>query len=419
MTNHANLRPQPTPDQLFGARLSRMAKQQCAKLIRGKAGEQAAQRITMAVLGAMQAARDPSAFHHCTDLSLANCIALSAQTGLLPGGPSPSVYLVPQSARRGEPPELQWRITHRGISVLAYRSGFALRAVPVAAADFLSVSLGEVVEHAPDGTSWPSTLEELQGIAVCVKDLDRGRDVIRAWVAMPVIAARRALARSSNIWQKWPIEMAQKTAIKYCLARGVLPLDSAELSVALTEDRPDVIEADARTIIPEIGAVSSSTPHAAPALPDNGPPVDELAGAAPRERVPVDASNRTQESGRVHTDASPRPNGRVQTDARVHTDASTRTQTSTTPPPSEGTDRRQVLKDACEALEKQLNSGEIDEVREKRGPRLGKEVQRWSGGTKGLTLYRDALQIVLDAKAAAAVDHTPPAESSEPAGLES
>jgi len=276
-----------TPDQAFAARVSRMARQQCERLLGTQEGQQAAQRITMSILGAMQSARDPSAFHTCTDLSLANCIALSAQTRLMPGGPNPTVYLVPQSARRGEPPELQWRITHRGIAVLAYRAGFGIRAVPVQNDEFLRISLGEVVEHVGSAADWPRSLDEIQGIAVVVRDLDRSADVVRAWVPRQVIEARRAKSRMSDRgpWRDWPVEMAQGAAIRYLMSRGQIPLDSPELSVALAEDHADIIDATSTTKSTHSTPAPTTTTgmdalaaHVAPALPDHGEVVDLVAG---------------------------------------------------------------------------------------------------------------------------------------------
>lgn len=237
-------RQPPTPEQQFGARVAKIAKQQCERLLGTEAGAQAAQRITMAILATMQNARDPKYVQQCTDLSIATCIALSAQTRLLPGGPFPPVYLVPQAARKGEAPSLQWRLNHRGIGILAYRAGFVIRAVPVRNADFLRVSLGEVVDHreVEDG-EWPTTLDDIKGVAVVVRDLARNADVARAFVPRAVIERRRAKARDLDIWTTWPIEMAQGAAIRYLLARGSVPIDSAELAVALaTEHEQDDVD---------------------------------------------------------------------------------------------------------------------------------------------------------------------------------
>lgn len=271
---------QLTPERAFAARVSRSAGVQCQRLLGTERGAQAAQRITMSILGAMQSARDPSAIARCSEASIANCIALSAQTGLLPGGPNPTVYLVPQSG------DLQWRITHRGIAVLAYRAGFALRVVPVASSDFLRVSLGEVVEHDGTTSEWPSSLEEVAGFAVCVRDRATGQDVARAWVPRKIIEARRRKSRQADKgpWAEWPIEMGMGAAIRYVMSRGMLPIDSPELSAALA---PEVEEPQRHR--EQAPAAQVEPPQAPAALLEDGPPTHELAPEAVRERETVPA----------------------------------------------------------------------------------------------------------------------------------
>lgn len=240
-TNGAGTPAKMTDEQVFGLRIARMARQQCERLLGTEAGQQASQRITMGLLGAMHAARDPKAFFRCTDVSIASAIALSAQTGLLPGGPYPPVYLVPQAPRKGEQPALQWRLNHRGISMLAYRAGFAIRSIPIPTGDICRVMLGEIVEHVESDDEPPTTLADLKGVAVVVRDLERGRDIARCFVSRATIERRRALSRDLEYgpWKTWPVEMAQGVAIRYLLARGSIPMDSAELSVALAADSDD------------------------------------------------------------------------------------------------------------------------------------------------------------------------------------
>jgi recombinational DNA repair protein RecT len=38
------------------------------------------------------------------------------------------------------------------------------------------------------------------------------------------------------VWKAWPIEMAQKTAIKWACARGYVPIQSIEMATALAAD---------------------------------------------------------------------------------------------------------------------------------------------------------------------------------------
>jgi len=380
MTNHRNRNQgrrdgrQLTDREAFGIRVNQRARPQCEELLGSKAGRQVAQRITMAILSSMQAARDPSGFFHCTDLSLSSCIALSAQTRLMPGGPYPAVYLVPQAPRRGAPPELQWRITTRGIAILAARNGFGVRAVPVGANDFLQVSLGEVVEHNGDPGYWPVDLSEIAGVAVIVRDLEHGHDVIRAWVPLDVIVRRRDMARTDKMWREWPIEMAQKTAIKYAMARGIIPLDSPELATALTEEIGDaVIEGTARAVeqLPERGRELPQ--RQAPALPDNGPTFDEFEHARPEERERVAAGAPPVVDAQVEAPVDPQAPTGDQTLAQVKAD--------------------------CARLESQLHGAAVSDIREKFGPPGTESVTSWKGRITAATEYRDALQSELDAEA--------------------
>ncbi|MDI7267583.1 MAG: recombinase RecT [Myxococcota bacterium] len=376
---HASQRPsQPaiTPDQAFGVRVRRMAVAQCEKLLGTAQGQQAAQRITMAILGAMQAARDPSAFHACTDLSLANCISLSAQTGLLPGGAYPPVYLVPQAARSGEPPELQWRINHRGISILAYRSGFALRSVPVQNDEFLRVSLGEVVEHVGSTSAdWPRKLEDLAGVAVVVRDLERGTDVIRAFVPRAVVEARRAKARTRAVWDAWPVEMAQGAAIRYLIARGGIPIDSPELSAALGADERE----DERPVVETTAMPARVTGGRAalglPASSDVPTPDFRAEAEALRNRETVPAASSAQEPTAVApAPESPPP--------------------AVSPPPADLAE----VKRRCAALEEELlalDSTMSAEIRAGLGIPAGPIVS-WRGHPEAAQRYAQELRAAID-----------------------
>ena len=275
------------------------------------------------------------------------------------------MYLVPQAPRKGAPPELQWRITTRGIAILAARNGFGVRAVPVGADDFLQVSLGEVVEHNGDPGYWPTDLSEIAGVAVVVRDLEHGHDVIRAWVPLDVIMRRRDMARTAGMWREWPIEMAQKTAIKYAMARGIIPLDSPELATALTEEVADtVIDTTARTV--DRMADQRGRQNAAPALPDNGPPIDDLEDARPPDRVTVEAGEAVETVAPVATNNGP-------TLAEV--------------------------KAACALLEKKLLASAVSDLRERTGPPGNESVTAWRGRMSAAVEYRKALQAELHAEA--------------------
>ncbi len=251
------------------------------------AATKAAARVAAAFHAAMRATRDPSAFERCTEASIVDCIGTSYETDLYPGGPNPVCYLVPQAPRAGATPELQWRITHRGLAALSQRAGFTIRAIPIDKRDRFVVSFGEVTEHTASPDSWPRSLDDLAGICVVVQQVG-GAVLVRGWVPTPLIRQRMAKARDKGVWQEWPVEMAQKTAIKYAAARGELVSDSPELRAALEADvRGDAVDHGMDTA--DLVAASRTIPRA---LPDNGPPVDftaENERLNRRERVVIEA----------------------------------------------------------------------------------------------------------------------------------
>lgn len=284
-----------TPEQDFAERIVRTARKQFEASLQTEAGKQAAQNISMAFLSAMRSSRKPMEFLKCTPGSLAVCVSTSISTGLHPGGPNPVVYLVPQAPRKGEPPELQWRITHRGLAILAARAGFAILPVPVGNDDHLRVAYGEVSEHRADPAAWPEKLKEIAGVIVVVRRIVDGCIIVRAWVPRTLIERRRKVARTKSVWDQWPIEMSQKTAIKWAFSRGLVPLDSPELRQALEADTQEgqpltVIDAD----VDDDLAAGPTT--ARELLLDEKIRDEDLETAEP-EKVPVEPAQADEDEG--------------------------------------------------------------------------------------------------------------------------
>ena len=96
-------------------------------------GSKAAGRVALAF---RQAAQTNDRLYSCDPVSVAQAVALSAMTGLMPGGPLPDVYLLP----RGK--ILQWQVSHRGFAKLAARSGVRLRTKAVFESDTFHVIEG-------------------------------------------------------------------------------------------------------------------------------------------------------------------------------------------------------------------------------------------------------------------------------------
>jgi recombinational DNA repair protein RecT len=227
-----------TAPEFFAREVQNMARRQMEKLVGGVEGQKAAQSITMAFLSAMSSARDPKVFADIATSradSIANCIALSAQTKLYPGGPNPDVYLVPQSG------ELQWRITHRGVAKTLARAGLHVMPVAVGIHDEIEVSMGEVISHKQDPATAVESLDGLLGVAIVIRRMGDSQVLARPWVPIATIQKRRAKSRMSNAgpWKDWPVEMAIKTAILYLAARGAIPAESQTLDVVTQVDNED------------------------------------------------------------------------------------------------------------------------------------------------------------------------------------
>lgn len=272
-----------TPEQQFAVLVRNTALKQMSELLGSEKGQKAAQAVTMAFLAAMKSSKDPGAFLRADPSSIAACVAMSAQTDLFPGGPNPVVYLVPQSG------EIQWRITHRGLCVLAARAGYNVMAVPVGSSDHIVVGFGEATEHRADPANHVDSLEDLVGVIVVVRRNGDGDVLTRAWVPRAVIEKRRGVSRMSNKgpWKDWPVEMAQKTAILYTAARGSLPVDTSAIRAAIeAEHKADQI------VVQPAGASGMAALGLAPERPALSADdiVDEMVGTDDdRETVTVPA----------------------------------------------------------------------------------------------------------------------------------
>lgn len=222
-------------------------------------------RITSAFSSAALSARDPSDFYKCTAASVAQCVAISALTGIMPStGATALAYLIPRRPRKGEEPQLQYQLSHRGIAALASRAGMILIPVPIGYADHLIVRDGEIYEHEGNPDEPPMYWDELRGVALLVKDRATGVVLYRGWVAKVIIEKRRDMsdsfhwaegegdwAKERSTWHKWGIEMAMKTAMHYAIGRGWAIIDDTEAVRALSMDvSSDVIDIEADDITP-------------------------------------------------------------------------------------------------------------------------------------------------------------------------
>tara|TARA_R110002020_G_scaffold65726_2_gene173343 strand:- start:1202 stop:2089 length:888 start_codon:yes stop_codon:yes gene_type:complete len=213
-------------------------------MVGSDAGNEAAGRVALAF---RQAAQADDKLYSCDPASVAQAVALSAITGLMPGGPLPDVYLLP----RGN--QLQWQVSHRGFARLASRAGIRLRTKAVFESDEFNVREGTDPElrHVPDlnaDQSW----DTLRAVYVVAHYPNGDRDFVV--IRKADIEKRRANSDSfrrsgqRSVWGKWPIEMALKTGIRYAIARGLVPMDDDSSTAYQHDGEQDAPSASSQII---------------------------------------------------------------------------------------------------------------------------------------------------------------------------
>jgi recombinational DNA repair protein RecT len=209
-------------------------------------------RIATALSASAAAAKNPQDFYDCTPQSIAKVIAISALTGIMVStGQAALAYAIPRRPRKGEPPQLQYQLSHRGIAALAKRADLSLVAYPISYADEVDTDQsGEVVIKSRDIDNPPQDEESLRGVMVLVRSTVTGTVLSRGFVAKKIINARReqsdsylyaekpgnSWAKDSSPWHKWYTEMAIKTAMHYAIGRGWCVIDDTEAVRALSVD---------------------------------------------------------------------------------------------------------------------------------------------------------------------------------------
>lgn len=222
-------------------------------LLRDWVGDERAQeamgRIAAAISASASAARNPSDFYECTPQSVGTCIAKAALTGIMPGGGSSALaYVFPRRPRRGEPPQLQYELSHRGINALARRCGMTMIPIPISHSDSIVIDNdGQARILSCDADDPPTEWEELRGVVVICRDLKANQIVHRGWVPKKLIEQRRKMSLSDKSdfspWNNWPIEMAMKTALHYAIGRGWCVIDDTEATRALSMDSVKIVDA--------------------------------------------------------------------------------------------------------------------------------------------------------------------------------
>jgi recombinational DNA repair protein RecT len=280
-----NAKPAQVPARAFRDSCTKMAASLLSDWVGDARAKEAAGRVASALSCAASAARDPSDFYNSTPQSVGAVIAISALTGIMPStGASALAYAVPRRARKGEAPQLQYMLSHRGLNALARRCGSMMIAVPISHDDSIRCSDdGEIEIVDRDIDNPPVSLQELRGVVVIVKDIKTGMVLTRGWVPMKLIEARKKLSLSAGSdygpWNVWPVEMAMKTAMHYAVSRGWCVIDDNEAVRALSMDT----ESDVQTIDAVSVGVKAKTLLTGPADEE---PV-EVEGSVVQEPVEV------------------------------------------------------------------------------------------------------------------------------------
>ena len=230
MTTELETRRNQPPAVAFRKTVESVAQQHYAERASTPEGQKIVSRFALSFAAAARASRTPDQFYNCDPASVAAAVALSLDTGLLPGGAMPAVWLIPKGGA------LQWMPSHRGLIMLGQQAGYQLRTVAVGMDDELVIEDGEVKRLIQNPDSCPDSLDTLRGIVVYASRLSDGSRFGSWWLNGAAIRKRATTQGAGPVWRSWPIEMAMKTAIKWVFARGFVPVESVELDAALSAD---------------------------------------------------------------------------------------------------------------------------------------------------------------------------------------
>lgn len=277
----------PTPRQRFGIQVTAIAERELVALAGSEAGRAAAARCALAFRSAVATAKDPDAFFNCAPESVGAAMATSAFTGIMPGGPFPGCWLIPKRvnlAKKGEADnyvwQLNWWISHRGIKALARRAGQGIEAIPYFAGDQVVINRGREwsVEVIEGDCQDRDDVTNLEGFVYYVTDLATGMLLAARKVSVNLILKRRDKGQGGAVWKEWPMEMAEKTVIKYAAGRGDVFFDDVG-NMALSREA----EAGEVTVSQPATATTTAPRRLAQVLD-----ADPLAGVQDtRERAPV------------------------------------------------------------------------------------------------------------------------------------
>lgn len=194
----------------------------------------------------------------CTPKSVANCIAMSAITGLMPGGHNPDVDIIPRRNRKNDNRlELNWQISYRGYTRLARRAGYEIEPVLVFEGDHFDYEEGMYpkLEHKPN-VETDRTWETMRFGYIRVFPIGSRDQTKVAFLTKKQIQQRRACAQSDVFWSKWPLEQTLKTLCRYAGQREMFPCDDPARYALQKDIEQDVGNMEAKIVRPEGGSSS-------------------------------------------------------------------------------------------------------------------------------------------------------------------
>lgn len=232
-----------TPQQEFGRTVAALANKGLVDMFGSENGKAAAARVAIAFRAAASSAKNPTDLYRCSAESVASCMALSAMTQIMPGGAYPGCYLIPKGGQLG------WWISARGIKTLARRNGQNVTTYPYFTFDRAEVDEFEMTMTLQKGDGDRDDYSKLVGIVVLVRD-SSGNKVAMRDITRAQIEKRRAKSLQPNAgpWKEWPMEMAEKTAIKFAAARGEIVFD--DIGTTTMSRDADVIDVQHTPVTP-------------------------------------------------------------------------------------------------------------------------------------------------------------------------
>ena len=173
----------------------------------------------------------------CSDQSIAYAIALSAMSGLYPGGPRPDVWLIPRYSNAAKCLECNWQISSRGYQRMAATAHYRTRAYVVHDHDKFEIAQGSApaILHEPH-MGKAGTWDTIMCAYITVVDTDGRMEF--AVLRKDQIEKRRAKAQHDGIWTEWPEEQTLKTMHAYAGAREMWPTDGAARHAMAADQQP-------------------------------------------------------------------------------------------------------------------------------------------------------------------------------------